>query len=251
MGEAVEPNRSGPGCHDTETGHPATCQGGGKKVKGAAADPARHTAAQIWGKEPTDQQRDWHRGHVEDALSRGEPVPAAVLAEHPGLTSRKPAVRADALAGAYRAIAEEPANARLGGIVRVPELFDALRQSHPGLTREQFHAELARLQGEGLLTLQVVNDPHLEPRAAEMPRDAQGALRGYVLIKPAQRQTLLNREGALDGPGGVRREAGVGGTGPGVPGGASPPEGERETPPAPPAAVPRRGGVAPPGTGAV
>ncbi len=65
---------------------------------------------------------------------------------------------------------------RLGGIVKVPELTDAVRRSFSDLTPEVFHNLLKKWQGEDRLTLQLCNDPRLEPRAAEGIATPRGLL---------------------------------------------------------------------------
>lgn len=77
-------------------------------------------------------------------------------------------------------IAKETPN--MGGVVKVPDLVDRLQKDHPGMTREQAHGELQRMAKEDKLTLQLVNDRHLEPRADEMIKTPRG-VQGYVVMK--------------------------------------------------------------------
>jgi hypothetical protein len=70
---------------------------------------------------------------------------------------------------------------RMGGIVKVPDLADAVRQQLPGLGVAEFHRLLTAWQAERRLVVQVCNDPDLEPRAAEGIRTPSG-LRFYVLM---------------------------------------------------------------------
>jgi hypothetical protein len=58
-------------------------------------------------------------------------------------------------------------NLRIGGVVKVPELTDTVLRSAAGLTATAFHDMLRGWQQEGRLTLQLCNDPRLEPRASE------------------------------------------------------------------------------------
>jgi hypothetical protein len=65
---------------------------------------------------------------------------------------------------------------RIGGIVKVPELTDAVQKAVPGLTPAAFHDLLQKWQQEDRLTLQLCNDPRLEPRAAEGIQSPRGLL---------------------------------------------------------------------------
>jgi hypothetical protein len=65
---------------------------------------------------------------------------------------------------------------RLGGIVKVPELTDAVCRSIHGLNRSRFHELLKKWQGDDRLVLQVCNDPRLEPRADEGIESPRGLL---------------------------------------------------------------------------
>jgi hypothetical protein len=65
---------------------------------------------------------------------------------------------------------------RIGGIVKVPDLTDAVVKSAPSLTPPTFHDLLRRWQQEDRLTLQLCNDPRLEPRAAEGIQSPRGLL---------------------------------------------------------------------------
>ena len=70
----------------------------------------------------------------------------------------------------------------IGGIVKVPELTDAVRGQVPGLTAVDFHGLLERWQQEDRLTLQLCNDPRLEPRASEGIQSPRGLL-FYVRLR--------------------------------------------------------------------
>jgi hypothetical protein len=65
---------------------------------------------------------------------------------------------------------------RIGGIVKVPDLTDAVGRSVPGLAPAAFHSLLRKWQKEDRLTLQLCNDPRLEPRATEGIQSPQGLL---------------------------------------------------------------------------
>jgi hypothetical protein len=67
-------------------------------------------------------------------------------------------------------------------LIKVPNLTDLVRKEVPGLTVAQFHDLLQKWQGEDQLVLQVCNDPHFEPRAAEGIRSSRGLL-FYVEMK--------------------------------------------------------------------
>jgi hypothetical protein len=65
---------------------------------------------------------------------------------------------------------------RIGGIVKVPELTDAVSRDVPGLTPAAFHDLLRKWQQEDKLTLQLCNDPRLEPRANAGIQSPRGLL---------------------------------------------------------------------------
>jgi DNA-binding MarR family transcriptional regulator len=65
---------------------------------------------------------------------------------------------------------------RIGGIVKVPDLSDAVTRAIPELTPAAFHDLLRKWQQDDKLTLQLCNDPRLEPRAAEGIQSPRGLL---------------------------------------------------------------------------
>jgi predicted transcriptional regulator len=67
-------------------------------------------------------------------------------------------------------------------LIKVPNLTDIVRAEVPGLTVPRFHDLLQRWQSEDRLVLQVCNDPHFEPRAAEGIPSSRGLL-FYVEMK--------------------------------------------------------------------
>lgn len=71
---------------------------------------------------------------------------------------------------------------RLGGIVKVPELTDAVRRTFPDLAPAALHELLRKWQQEDRLTLQLCNDPRLESRAAEGIATPRGLL-FYVQLR--------------------------------------------------------------------
>ncbi len=75
---------------------------------------------------------------------------------------------------AYETLKQE--TLRIGGIVKVPDLTDAVGRSMPGLVPAAFHALLRKWRQEDRLTLQLCNDPRLEPRAAEGIESPNGLL---------------------------------------------------------------------------
>jgi len=68
------------------------------------------------------------------------------------------------------------ANLRLGGIVKIPELYDEIRQRVPGLDLTKFHDRLLKWRDEDRLVLQVCNNPDAEPRAKEGIETSKGLL---------------------------------------------------------------------------
>lgn len=85
-----------------------------------------------------------------------------------------PAVVWEAVRTAHERLKQE--NSRVGGIVKVPELTDAVMKLVDGLTPGQLHEMLKSYQAEDRLTLQLCNDPRLEPRAAEGIHSSRGLL---------------------------------------------------------------------------
>ncbi len=67
-------------------------------------------------------------------------------------------------------------------LIKVPNLTDIACAEVPGLTAARFHDLLQRWQREDRLVLQVCNDPHFEPRAAEGIHSSRGLL-FYVEMK--------------------------------------------------------------------
>lgn len=73
---------------------------------------------------------------------------------------------------------------RGGELIKLPNLYDAVAKEVPGLDREGFHGLLQKWEKQDKLTLQSVNDPHMEPRAGEMLRHPSRGLLGYVDLRP-------------------------------------------------------------------
>jgi hypothetical protein len=67
-------------------------------------------------------------------------------------------------------------NLRIGGIVKVPDLTDAVLRTVEGISATALHELLKKWQQEDKLTLQLCNDPRLEPRAAEGINSPRGLL---------------------------------------------------------------------------
>jgi len=114
-----------------------------------AAKVADRLVAAVRAKAPKEQPKE-------------APKPAKEAA--PADAASRPDVQA-AFGDAYRRLHD--ATARLGGIVKIPELADEMKAAVPGLTTEEIHAALQQWMKEDKLTLQVANDPHLEERAGE------------------------------------------------------------------------------------
>lgn len=70
---------------------------------------------------------------------------------------------------------------RIGGLVKIPDLYDAVADYVPGLSQSDFHALLQRWQSEDRLGLQLCDTPHLEPRASEGIATPRGLLHYVVL----------------------------------------------------------------------
>lgn len=69
------------------------------------------------------------------------------------------------------------------GVVKIPELIDAMRKIAPDLSPVDIREMLQQWQKEDKLTLGLANDPRLEPRAAEGVHTNRG-LRMYVQMHP-------------------------------------------------------------------
>ncbi len=106
-------------------------------------------------------------------LQRKPSTPASAAAKSTGPELSEEAVF-QATRTAYSKLHQE--NLRLGGIVKVPELHDAVRGQVPGLPREAFHALLKEWREKDRLVLQVCNDPDAEPRAGEGIESGKGLL---------------------------------------------------------------------------
>lgn len=86
----------------------------------------------------------------------------------------------EALRKAHREI--DSANPALGGTVRIPELFDRLREQGKITDLATFHQHLLKWEKEDHLRLRVYDDPHAEPRRAEGIESGAGLL-FYVRLK--------------------------------------------------------------------
>ena len=71
----------------------------------------------------------------------------------------------DAMSEGYDRLKQQ--DMRINGIVKIPELHDEVKKRIPNLSREDFHNLLAKWKQDDRLSLQVVNDRHLEPRSDE------------------------------------------------------------------------------------
>jgi hypothetical protein len=80
----------------------------------------------------------------------------------------------EATRAAYQRLYDE--TFRFGGIVKVPELTDLVRKTYPDTTPAMFHEALQEWQRQDKLTLQLCNDPHLEPRQSEGIHSPRGLL---------------------------------------------------------------------------
>lgn len=74
-------------------------------------------------------------------------------------------------------------NQRTGGIINVPELVDRMMASSPGMTQADAHKLLQQWQKEDKLTLQLDNDPRLNPRAKDTIDSPRGRL-AFVMPRP-------------------------------------------------------------------
>jgi hypothetical protein len=184
---------------------------------------AVHHAMQLGRTVPVRVLEDMHnrgalepgfRGNVarqlDEAEARGEKVPARLRAAFPSerptaAAPPAPAARekvggvplyrrdeAKALPNADQllrdAAAAQPQIAARGrGVVKVADLYDALRAKHPSLSLEDFHRQILQWQKEDRITVGAVNDPRLESadalaKAFRVP-DSRGFARvhGYVM----------------------------------------------------------------------
>jgi hypothetical protein len=85
------------------------------------------------------------------------------------------------------AAAQPQIAARAHGVVKVADLYDALKAKHPSLSLEDFHRQILQWQKEDRITVGAVNDPRLESadalaKAFRVP-DSRGFARvhGYVM----------------------------------------------------------------------
>ncbi len=127
----------------------------------------RDTASKIQGQ--MDDFRHEFASRIA-ALSNPTPTPATVVAP----TTHSDQAVWDATLAAHSRLREQ--TLRLGGIVKVPELSDAVASAVPNLTPQEFRTLLTKWHGEGRLVLQVCNDRPLEPRAAEGIESPRGLL---------------------------------------------------------------------------
>jgi hypothetical protein len=163
--EAVSRNKKGPGCHDTQTGHPAPCPGSGGPGVSGRTPPDAKTAA----------------------------VPS----------------EADLLATTGRVLyAMDAKLAREGGAVKIPDLEDAVRAEHPGMTRALFHGLLKKWRDEDRVVLKTINDRSLEPRGDEGilgPRGMHFYIEPTGNMPKGHAPRKESAEGLIHGKGGWRR----------------------------------------------
>jgi hypothetical protein len=126
------------------------------------------------------EQLEAFEGRVEERLAE---IARRLDTAKPGVPDSPPprrngppsdAAMWEAARSAHERLRQE--NLRIGGIVKVPELTDAVLRAADGLSPAAFHELLRRWQQEDRLTLQLCNDPRLEPRAAEGIQSPRGLL---------------------------------------------------------------------------
>jgi hypothetical protein len=88
-------------------------------------------------------------------------------------------------------------------VAKIPDLFDALKKTHPDLSREQFDALIQKLHDEDKITLEVANSGDGENRAGEGIKTNRG-LGFYVHLNeeppaPAKRTPAAKKQGPKDG----------------------------------------------------
>jgi len=108
------------------------------------------------------------------ALAKAAPPPAPVAVLQATVAAKPEQEIWDATREVHAKLRE--ATLRLGGIVKFPELSDAVVSTVPGLTPKQFQAQLLKWHADGRLVLQVCNDRYLEPRADEGIESPRGLL---------------------------------------------------------------------------
>lgn len=123
---------------------------------------------------------------IKDAATQGTPQPTpsnpSQLATLASTTTTKPTPSTHIeqahqhLASAIHELKTGVARERS---ITVPEVTDKLKAKIPGLTTEHVHQTLHEASQQDRLTLQLVNDVRLEPRAKEMIHTDTGVL-GYV-----------------------------------------------------------------------
>lgn len=119
----------------------------------------------------SDQRRIAERLDELEKKQASAPLPTHRVATPQGPTD---AQLWETTKAAYQRLHDE--TFRFGGIVKVPELTDLVRKAHPGVEVKAFHEALQEWQRRDKLTLQLCNDPHLEPRQAEGIHSSRGLL---------------------------------------------------------------------------
>lgn len=119
-----------------------------------------------------ERQAEARLAEMATKLESASPVAVAPPPEQSKVPAEE--VAWQAVRTAHEQLRQE--NLRVGGIVKIPELTDAVVKGVEGLSTSQVHELLQRWQQEDKLTLQLCNDPRLEPRASEGIDTSRGLL---------------------------------------------------------------------------
>ena len=157
------------------------------KLRGTKAQQAMELAKKLLGvvtteqpkqepkQEPEQEPKQQKQEQKEEPKEEPKEEAKATKAELP-----PDDVVRNTLMDVYQKIAQE--NHIVGEIVKIPELTDELRERFgEDITPEQIHDKLLEMQRQGILTLQVCDDPHFEPRRSEGMQSPRGLLM-YVLM---------------------------------------------------------------------
>lgn len=161
---------------------PAAKAAGGKPQKDAHADIVQHLRDVLSGE---GEEADALFAKLQDRLQGMSPAERKEAAEKLGavLGGKKPAAKKEpkvkpepkkpasrqqlSEASTFDATKEAWTKLNREGNVKIPELFDAVAEQIPGLTRPQFDKMLLQWKADDLITLQVMNMRDAEPRGNE------------------------------------------------------------------------------------
>lgn len=181
-------------------GKAVAAAGGKPSKKDAHADIVQHLRDVLSGE---GEEADALFAKLQDRLAGMSPAERKEAAEKLGgvLGGKKPAAKREPKAKPGPKQPAAPGFAEVGaavkelskrGAVKIPEVLDTLKKSHPSLTQEQFHGLLKKLKDEDKITLEIANSPNAEIRSGEGIQTSRG-LQFYVHLNedppaPASKQ---------------------------------------------------------------